>query len=312
MSERDIPPAEEPDDGEEFYEDETTAVLHISAIDSGRHKAAAYLTVLGGTRLGEMMRIDDELTIGRGEDAGLRIVDPGVSRQHLVLTPLDGGVLLRDLQSSNGTFINNERVEEQLLQDGDKIQLGATAVLKFSYADRVEQTFQRRMYEAAVRDGLTGLYNRRHLLEQLEMEFAYVARHSSPLAIVMMDLDHFKAVNDTYGHVIGDAVLVSFAEFIQAQIRSEDLAARYGGEEFVLVCRGIRGPVGLIVAQRLLAGLSKLTVAAEQPDLRVTMSAGVAAVPDPRFTTPLALLEAADKALYQAKEGGRNQACLAK
>ncbi len=287
-------------------DDETTEILDIANLESGRLKAAAHLTVLAGPRVGEMTKIGGEIVIGRGPDVDFRIVGKGISREHLRLVSGAKGVMAEDLESSNGSLVNGKRISEQLLVDGDKIQLGEASILKFSYADEVDESFQQRMYAAAIRDPLTTLHNRQHLREHLESELAFANRHETPLCVIMMDLDHFKAVNDTHGHGIGDAVLVGFSEFLKDAIRSEDFAARYGGEEFVLVCRGIRGKVGLAVAARLLKDLGERSLVPERPEVRVTMSAGVAATPDGRYATPEAILDAADGALYAAKDAGRN------
>lgn len=297
--------------GGEGGDEHTTAILNIASLESDRLQAAAYVTVLAGSRVGEMLKLTEEVSIGRGESNAFRVTDKGISRSHLRLVPESKGVMLYDLDSSNGTFVNGKRVGARLLEDGDKIQLGETAILKFSYADVLEESFQQRMYDAAVRDPLTKLFNRRHLEKHLEQELAFASRHSTPLCVMMMDLDHFKAINDDHGHGVGDAVLCGFAELLESGIRNEDLAARYGGEEFVLVCRGIRGRVGAAVGERLRKTLEQSSLVADKPNLRVTMSVGVAAVPDGRYEDPAALLEAADKALYQAKQGGRNQVELA-
>ncbi|MCK5796758.1 MAG: diguanylate cyclase [Deltaproteobacteria bacterium] len=287
-------------------DDETTEILDIANLESDRLKAAAHLTVLAGPRVGEMIKIDGEIVIGRGPDVDFRIVGKGISREHLRLVSGAKGVMAEDLDSSNGSFVNGKGISEQLLVDGDKIQLGEASILKFSYADEVDESFQQRMYAAAIRDPLTTLHNRQHLREHLESELAFANRHETPLCVIMMDLDHFKAVNDTHGHGVGDAVLVGFSEFLKDAIRNEDFAARYGGEEFVLVCRGIRGKVGLAVAARLLKDLGERSLVPERPEVRVTMSAGVAAIPDGRYATPEAILDAADGALYAAKDVGRN------
>jgi diguanylate cyclase (GGDEF)-like protein len=176
-----------------------------------------------------------------------------------------------------------------------------------SMAANLDVSFQRKLYRAALRDPLTRLYNRRYLLSQLESEFSYVERHRTPLSVVMLDIDHFKQVNDTYGHLVGDEVLAGFAALLQVTIRGEDLAARYGGEEFILVCRGVVAEVALKIAERILRQVGEAALSAEEPDLRVTVSAGVAAVPHPKITTPQELIAAADRALYDAKRAGRNR-----
>jgi two-component system cell cycle response regulator len=303
---------EHEDENEEFGDDGTTAIISFHQLSARRLTAAAYLTVLAGPRVGEMMEISDELVIGRGEQAGLRIGSTGISRQHLRLVPDERGlVTLYDLDSSNGTFVNGERVSGRKLSDGDKIQIGSDVVLKFSYADALEQSFQKRMFDAAAKDGLTGVYNRRHLMTCLSDELEYVTEHKMPLSLIMLDLDHFKSINDTYGHPVGDSVLVGLARLLEQQCRTEDVIGRYGGEEFCIVCRGIRGKVGVVVAERVRAAVARSRLCTDVAELRVTLSAGVASIPNASIRDSDGLVLAADKALYEAKKGGRNCVKLA-
>ena len=216
-----------------------------------------------------------------------------------------------DLGSRNGTYINGQRLNGSMaLGDGDKIHIGSTAILKFSYADNLDESFQRDMYKAALKDPLTRLYNRRYLMSQLESEFSYMQRHNTPLSVVLMDIDFFKKVNDNFGHLVGDECLAGFATLLQSAIRGEDLAARYGGEEFVVVCRGIDRNGAALVAERVRERCEEKHFSKEEPELKVTISAGVASVPNPEIVDYQGLLAAADKALYEAKDGGRNRVVL--
>lgn len=267
--------------------------------------------MIGGRQVGQMFKIDGETVIGRSTDAAIQITDDGISRQHLRITEDEQGrVVLTDLGSRNGTSVNGERVSTRMLEDGDKIQIGSTTILKFSFADRLEEHYQRKLYEAAVRDPLTQVYNRRFLLERLETEVRYVERHGTGLALVLFDLDHFKRINDQHGHAVGDGVLVGFAENITRTIRNEDLAVRYGGEEFLVLYRGLASEAARIAAERIREQTCLARFAAELPELSVTVSAGVASLPHARITGPEQLLRAADEALYAAKSGGRNRVCL--
>ncbi len=295
------------DDGEWASDDETCAI-DFAAVDMAKGEDTAYLIILSGSRVGEMVRVKSRVTIGRGETADLRVRDEGVSRLHArVEQQEDGSARVVDLGSRNGTFVNGERIEDAALKDGDKILIGQITILKFSYADQAEEAFQRQMYDSALRDPLTGLYNRRFLTSQLESEFSYSVRHQTSLSLVMIDIDHFKSVNDTYGHPVGDHVLVGLSNLLTGAIRTEDLAARYGGEEFVLVCRGISAPVAQTVVNRIRRMIEKTSLVTDHPERSVTISAGVASVPHPRIGDAQALVDASDKALYEAKNGGRNR-----
>ena len=193
------------------------------------------------------------------------------------------------------------------IADGDKIQVGKTTILKFSYHDDLEASFQQQMYDAALRDALTGAYNRKHFGEALASEIAYTRRHQAALSLVLLDIDFFKKVNDTYGHVAGDAVLVQVARHVSAAVRREDLFARYGGEEFAVLARGTAGEAAAGFAERLRVGIEALAVPHEGQLLHVTVSLGVASAPAPDVNAPEDLIMRADGALYAAKRGGRNR-----
>lgn len=270
------------------------------------------LVVLAGSRMGESVNVSDGMTVGRGADADFQISDDGVSRIHLRLERIaKGRMRVIDQDSRNGTFVNGRRVTDALLRDGDKVYLGTKVIVRFSYADYLEEAYQQQMYEAALRDPLTGLFNRRHLLTQLDSEFRFVVRHSTPLTIVIIDLDHFKQLNDEHGHLVGDHALSGFGKFLAGAVRGGDVAARYGGEEFMLVCRGIRPAAGVKLANRLREALAGLLLVEEHPQLRMTFSAGVAGMPDPRINSPVELIRAADTALYEAKHKGRDRVEIA-
>ena len=238
------------------------------------------------------------------------MADDNVSRIHVELKhTADGGVSLTDRESRNGTFVNGERIDSTALQDGDKLRIGTNSMFKFAFADQQDASFQEQLYESASQDPLTGLYNRRHIETQLEAEYAYAMRHRVPVSIIMIDLDHFKPINDTYGHQVGDELLVAFAHLLKDALRTEDLAVRFGGEEFVVVCRGIESNVARLVANRLRQSVERAHMLEGRPEATLTISAGVASAPHPGIKDPKGLLEAADAALYRAKGSGRNRVC---
>src|SRR5579884_4210017 len=166
-----------------------------------------YLIVIAGGNIGELYKISKRRTlVGRAPGADLRIREDGVSREHLELVHEHGALVLRDLASSNGTYLNGARVEAAQIADGDKISLGATTVLKFSYQDGIDEQYEQRLYRSAVRDGLTQALKREVLLERLGEEIAFATRHAVCLALILWDLDRFKSVNDRLGHPAGDRV----------------------------------------------------------------------------------------------------------
>jgi diguanylate cyclase (GGDEF)-like protein len=269
------------------------------------------LIFLAGSNVGEMHALKhQETVIGRSSTATIRIEDDGVSRRHARVVVQGGEVFVEDLGSANGTLLNGNRiVAKEVLKDGDKLALGSTVILKFTYTDEIEQTYQRKLLEGAVRDGLTHAFNKRHLLERLAPELAFAKRHSTPLSLVMLDVDHFKRVNDSFGHPAGDTVLVELAKAVQATIRKEDLFARFGGEEFAILCRSVDVANAAILAERVREIVAALVIEHEGQRIPITISLGVAGLHE-NTDTPEKLIAAADAALYQAKQTGRNRVVI--
>jgi two-component system cell cycle response regulator len=192
-----------------------------------------------------------------------------------------------------------------------------------NFSGRTAQTFEiicrqaniviayARLYERnkrlSITDGLTKLYNHRYFQEQLTREFSRCSRHRTSLSLIMMDIDHFKSFNDTYGHQQGDIVLRELARVFQQQVRGCDVLARYGGEEFAVVMPETDAGVAVRVAERLRAAVEKHGIPGQEEELKVTISMGVATVPRGDIATPAELVTAADQALYRAKENGRNR-----
>jgi diguanylate cyclase (GGDEF)-like protein len=271
----------------------------------------AYLIVLQGSNVGEMYRLEGgEAVLGRGTAATIRLGDDGISRRHAKIVVAGNVVKIEDLGSANGTLVNGALIQQSALRDGDKIQLGSTTILKFTYHDKLEENFQRAMYDAALRDDLTKAFNKKHFLDRLEQEVAFCRRHGSPLSLVMFDVDHFKKINDTYGHVAGDHVLAKLAQVAAASVRTEDIFGRYGGEEFTILCRGIPLNSAGMLAERIRLTVEQTQFVFESGVIPVTISMGVAAYPEIAVQNGLELIAAADEALYTAKRGGRNRVVL--
>jgi diguanylate cyclase (GGDEF)-like protein len=269
----------------------------------------AMVIVLAGDRAGLVVPLEKgELTVGRGEQADIQLTDGGLSRKHCAVMRRDGTFFVRDLKSRNGTWVQGERVEgEREIGDGDRIAIGHGVVLKFSVADDLEAKVARRLYEQTVRDGLTGLYNRGYFDERLVAEVSYGARHNSGLALLMIDVDHFKTINDTYGHIAGDGVLRSLGERLKKATRIEDVVARYGGEEFVILARGIDRRGALTFAERIKNTVSRDALPWDQGAVPVTVSIGIAQFDPKNVVAANDLLSSADEALYTAKKAGRNR-----
>jgi len=290
----------------------TTVVLdsddlpHVRKRDLGSRRA--FVVVLAGDRMGEMFPLNDGRTsIGRGLHADVRINDEGISRAHAQIERDSEHFYLSDAGSTNGTFANGERVDRYSLNEGDKIQIGASSVLKFTYHDDIDEDFQRSLYESALRDRLTGVFNRGYFNNRLESDVAFALRHGKPLSLLIFDIDLFKMVNDEHGRPAGDAVLRDLADRVQGTTRSEDIFARYGGQEFVLICRDVDALRASRAAKRIneLVGSNPFKLAGRA--LEITVSIGVADLSMLLEPSATALVEAADAALSAAKRNGRNR-----
>jgi diguanylate cyclase (GGDEF)-like protein len=163
----------------------------------------------------------------------------------------------------------------------------------------------------AITDGLTGLYNHRHFLELAQAEFERAFRYGHPLSLILFDIDHFKNVNDTYGHPIGDQVLIALARLCQEKLRDADPSGRYGGEEFVALVLEADAKTARRVAERLRREVEKLTISSPKGNLHITISIGVAEYNKDTLSLE-ALIARADQAMYVAKHKGRNRVCVGK
>lgn len=278
----------------------------------GATSGEACLIVLAGSNLGAFHKLtDQEVTIGRALDNDLVLTDDGVSHRHarVYLSP-EGEYFIEDLGSSNGTFCNGLSVEQQSLTDGDRIVLGSATILKFAIKDNLEVSFHETMFSASVRDWLTQCYNKRYFEEHLALELAWMKRHSSPLSLLMMDLDHFKDVNDTHGHRAGDHVLRELCADLSKIVRQEDLLARFGGEEFVILARGVSREGALTLAERCRQCVQDARFTFSGKTILVTISIGICTVPIGSSFSAKAVIQAADAELYRAKMNGRNQVSI--
>ncbi len=259
--------------------------------------------------LGRRYRVsaDSPLDVGRSSETTLSFPDvPSISRRHARLVFNDGEVWLEDLGSRNGTFLNDEPVREpKLLASGDRFQVG-TVVFKFLHEEDAENAYHEAIYNLVIRDGLTNVFNRRRFQEELDREFQRARRYSRPLSLILLDVDHFKRINDTYGHVSGDTVLRALAHGLESLLRPEQLLARVGGEEFVVLCPETARDGAGVLAERLRTACEALEVSSRGCRIGMTCSFGVAEL-EVAMLSSEELYAAADHALYMAKSAGRNR-----
>lgn len=287
---------------------DNTLVTSIRAVD-GNGDTQAYILFLSGPLVGKLHALQDgETVLGRSDEATIKINDSRISRRHVSLKVGDNGTIIADLGSTNGTYVNGNKVQSHTLQDGDKIQISSTTIFKFAYQDNIENIFHKELYKMAVIDALTGAFNKRYFLDRLREEFAHARRSGQPLSLMMLDLDHFKQINDTHGHLVGDAVLQRFAKLVQQRIRPSDIFARYGGEEFSAILRNSDAIGAFTLAERIRIAVQNEPSVVTGQTIPMTVSIGVATVGDePDLREPKDLIEVADRYLYQSKSLGRNR-----
>jgi len=254
-----------------------------------------------------------ETIIGRDEDCDIRLQDDRTSRKHAKIVGDPGhksGPYFKviDLGSTNGTHINDKRISEATLSDGDRLHVGYT-VFKYSVRDVQEMELEKKIYRMATTDALTGLFSREYFQQQYSDMFRRSERYQRPFSVMMIDIDDFKAVNDTYGHPTGDSVLEGMGRIIMDIVRHEDCAARYGGEEFVILLPETPPEKARFPAERLRKSLESYRFQTEKKRFSVTASIGIAGFPE-HATTMDELLEKADQALYEAKRAGKNKVRL--
>ncbi len=280
--------------------------------DGGRGAVEANLILIAhphddmlGTRY--RLRPRGELSIGRSSSADISMPEvQSLSRHHAKLHHRGAKVEVEDLLSTNGTFVNDHRiVASQPLHSGDRFQLGA-AHFKFLHEKDPEHAYHEAIYQLVMTDGLTQAYNKRKLDEELAREFARAHRHQRPLSLVLFDIDHFKQVNDTYGHLCGDYVLQQIARRTSEHLRPEQVFARAGGEEFVVLSPEIEVEGALELAEKLRALFEAETFRYGELEVHITCSFGVAEL-EIGMDRAEELYEAADRSMYRSKGGGRNQ-----
>jgi diguanylate cyclase (GGDEF)-like protein len=283
-----------------------------SSVARGPRNCAA-VTVLRGDNPGSLYPIEvDEAVIGRSPEVEIPLPDNTLSRQHARIVRARGVFCVEDLGSTNGTFVDGERVHGQhVLEDGCRIHLGSRTVLHFRLHDEVELRAAREAYALTVRDPLTGIYNRRHLQERLESETAFARRHKSELSLILLDIDHFKRINDEHGHSVGDEALRTLAKALLGLTREEDVLARYGGEEFALIVRGIDREHARRFAERMRSAIESQRLLLPNGELAFTVSIGIAHMAAGDELTAQRMFEAAARALYASQHAGRNVVSMA-
>jgi len=244
--------------------------------------------------------------LGRGSENTIVLENDSVSRRHAVIEKRGPHYHVKDLDSTNGTYVNDELITDYPLRRGDQVKVGDT-ILKFLSGSDMEAQYHETIYRMTIVDGLTGVHNKRYLVETLEREIPRARRHGRPLALVMLDIDHFKRINDTFGHLAGDYVLKELATLVKSRLRPDDVIARYGGEEFGVVLPETPIAGGASIAEDLRRRVEAHTFVFENETIRVTVSMGVSELAE--HVDVLGFVKAADELLDRAKREGRNRVC---
>lgn len=268
----------------------------------------AYILFLKGHLLGKLCTLQKGTTIiGRSAQADIPLKDASVSREHSEIKVDGEKATIKDLGSTNGTFVNNKRITRHALKDGDKIQISSSTVFKFILSDESEKVFHDELYRMGVMDPVTNIYNKRYFTERLQQEFSLAKRNKTELSLIMIDLDFFKKINDTYGHLAGDFILGKLSEVFSSMTRNEDIVARYGGEEFVAILPGSSEEGAVICAERIREKIAQTPFIFERETINITVSIGIATLDENNFFGSYEdFIEAADNCLYRSKKNGRN------
>ena len=266
-----------------------------------------YLVILSGKDQGKQYRLHRQFnTIGRNNDTDIRISDSKVSRKHGVIIIYPDCIVLEDHQSTNGCYVNDIRVDRQVIEPATRIRLGST-MMKIEYKHSNEVASENELFKAANTDALTNISNRRAFMIRAQEEISFCKRNNAKLAIVMCDVDHFKHTNDNFGHQAGDLVLKELAEILHVQMRKEDMLARFGGEEFIMLLRSTDVDSVSMWAERIREKVERSSFVFEGITIPTTLSIGICSMKGEKITTLDDLIKKADDALYQAKKNGRNR-----
>ena len=284
-----------------------TAVTVISKISERPTNPNAALVVIYGLDLGRKYDLTQESTIvGRSSKADIQIDQESVSRNHAKLIANERSVAIQDMGSTNGTYVNDEQIKGDFtLRNGDLLKIGRT-IFKFIAGGNIETAYHDEIYRLTTVDGLTQIFNRRYFEETLDREISRCNRYSRALSLIIFDIDHFKAINDTFGHLAGDYVLKQIASSVKTKIRREDIFARYGGEEFAVLLPELDHKQAVQVAEKTRKLIEKQPFKFDNQDISVTISLGVSTLGEGQRDSA-ELVRAADTKLYEAKSGGRNR-----
>ena len=287
--------------------DEKTRVTDGSTFQpSGPTNDALVLIYPPGPDMGRKYVLKNNVVnLGRDTSNQIVVKSDSVSRRHARLTIEAGQRMVTDLHSTNGTYINNMPILSHFLKNGDQVKIG-DSIFKYLVGSDVEAAYHEEIYTMTIKDGLTEIYNKRYFDEALEREMSRAERYDRELSIVMFDIDFFKKVNDSHGHLAGDYVLRELASVVSKRARREEIFARYGGEEFLILLPETDKSGAMELAEQLRVLIASHSFIFEGERIPVTVSIGVATMSSGDKMLPAEFIKRADEYLYRAKSTGRN------
>lgn len=280
--------------------------------DFSKQKFNIILTIISGKEVdfGKNFTFTEEkIFIGRSKKNNLFLEDPKISKRHceinVIYTDVIEQIIIRDLDSTNGTYVNGVSVKQKILKPGDKIEIGET-IFRFSYNDEIEEKYHSKLFTFASTDSLTGLYNKRYILNELNNQIKLVKRNNRLFSVVLLDIDDFKKINDSFGHLAGDEYLKKVATTITINLREQDTASRFGGEEFLLLLPDTLADGACKLAERIRQKVEEMELMFHEHLIKTTISIGVSQFNQDDFNLEI-LLRRVDIALYRAKKEGKNR-----
>lgn len=291
-----------------FGRKQKTVITVISKIAERQALPSSCLVVIYGQEIGRRFVLDrPEMGVGRAASSEILLDQDSVSRQHAVFRCSPREVAVKDLGSTNGSYVNDELVTERVLKDGDFVKIGRT-IFKYLTGSNIEASYHEEIYRLTTVDGLTQTYNSRYLHEQLARELSRSTRYSRPLSLVLFDIDHFARINQDYGHLAGDSVLTQMAAAIRKQVRREDVLARIDGDEFGFILPETDGPHARQFAEKVRRLIDAHAFLFEGTPLKVTISLGLSAGSGGAELPPVeAFLKVAEENVAVSKRLGRNR-----
>jgi two-component system cell cycle response regulator len=296
-------------DGSSVYDDNKTDFVRAPDVQSPYSERTPVLLVIAGIRAGLTITIGDSpVVIGRAQHCSVWIEGAGISREHVrVARDSLGQVTMADLQSTNGTLVNRETIQHHTLAPGDLIQLGSSTTLKFEYQISLEESFHQQRFEQGLRDGLTGLYNRRHFLSKLREELVRVLKERRPVSMIKIAVDELNDVNERFGYEAEELVMRRLAKVITMGLGGRDLLARWGERKFAVLVHGGELEVAVLTAERIRKATHNYVIQWNDEVLNVTVSAGVASAEKDDLADMQDLLAEVDEYMTRARNTGGNQ-----